>query len=398
VAATTNIRKLYAFSFLKMALLPMAIITLFWKDQIGLTLTDIMLLQGVFSLATLLLEYPSGVLSDRFGYRWSLQLASFFGICGWGWYCFADTFMQVLGAEVLLGISFAFTSGSDTALLYETLKTDGREQDYSSFDGRMSGWAQAGEASGALFAGLLYAFAPLTPFVLQVLVWILALGVCRSLTEIPADLAAQTPTLIRDAKTAWSKGLIESPQLRTTMILSSLLGMASFYPVWMIQPHMQVQGVPLAWFGPVWAGANVTVALFSVLSHRIRFFFGLQKLVWFWALLVGLGYAGLWLYQGIWCFLFYYLLTAMRGLQGPILRHEIQSRVERSCRASVLSLKSLMFRLGFVATGPLVGYLSDLYGLALAFAGTGLVLLLLLIPVSRHFLGLAREAETMNSE
>ena len=58
-----NIRKLYIFSFLKMTLFPMAVITLFWKDRIGLSLAQIFLLQGVFSTATLLLEYPSGYLS-----------------------------------------------------------------------------------------------------------------------------------------------------------------------------------------------------------------------------------------------------------------------------------------------------------------------------------------------
>ena len=31
---TSNITKLYAFSFLQMTLFPMAIITLFWKDHI----------------------------------------------------------------------------------------------------------------------------------------------------------------------------------------------------------------------------------------------------------------------------------------------------------------------------------------------------------------------------
>jgi MFS family permease len=381
-----NIRKLYAFSFLKMALLPMAIITLFWKDQIGLSLTDIMLLQGAFSLSTLLWEYPSGLLSDRFGYRWSLQLASLLGILGWGWYCFADSFTQLLCAEALLGLSFAFTSGSDSALLYETLKLAGREQDYSLFDGRMSGWAQAGEASGALFAGLLYAFAPLTPFILQVLIWVLALLICRSLVETPTDPPLLGADFIRDARSAWQKGLLESPPLRSTILLSSLLGMASFYPVWLIQPHMQAQGVPLIWFGPIWAGANATVALFSVLSHRLRYFFGLPKLVWSWIGLVAIGYAGLWLYQGLWCFLFYYLLTLMRGLQGPLLRHEIQQLVDRSCRASILSLKSLLFRLCFVATGPLVGLLADRQGLPLAFATCGGILLLLLIPLTCRFL------------
>ena len=386
LAIQANIRKLYVFSFLKMALLPMAIITLFWKDQIGLSLTDIMLLQGGFSLATLLWEYPSGLLSDRFGYRRALQLASLLGILGWGWYCLAGSFWQLLAAEILLGISFAFTSGSDSALLFESLKSAGLEKDYAAFDGRMSGWAQAGEASGALFAGLLYSYAPLTPFILQVLVWFLALLLCRSLVETPADTPLQPQSLLRDARLGWSIGLISSPQLRATIILASLLGLASFYPVWMIQSQMQAQGVPLAWFGPIWAGANVTVALFSVISHRLRFFFGLSKLVWSWVALILVGYAGLWLYQGLWCFLFYYLLTAMRGLQGPLLRHEIQQRVDRRCRAGILSLKSLLFRLGFVATGPLVGLLADRRGLSFAFGVSGMILLLLIIPASGYFL------------
>ena len=41
----SNSKKLYLFSFLQMSLFPMAIITLFWKDQIGLSLTQILLLQ-----------------------------------------------------------------------------------------------------------------------------------------------------------------------------------------------------------------------------------------------------------------------------------------------------------------------------------------------------------------
>jgi len=48
-----NIPRLYIFSFLKMTLFPMAIITLYWKDQVGLNLTQIMLLQSAFSTATL---------------------------------------------------------------------------------------------------------------------------------------------------------------------------------------------------------------------------------------------------------------------------------------------------------------------------------------------------------
>ena len=122
-----NIPKLYAFSFLKMALFPMAIITLFWKDHIGLSLTDILLLQAIFSLATLALEYPSGYLADLLGYRFSLTLASIVGIAGWSVYTVAGSFWSVLLAEILLGISYAFISGSDSALLFYTLQLSASE-------------------------------------------------------------------------------------------------------------------------------------------------------------------------------------------------------------------------------------------------------------------------------
>ncbi|MEI8356254.1 MAG: MFS transporter, partial [Deltaproteobacteria bacterium] len=155
-----NIQKLYAFSFLQKTLFPMAIITLFWKEQIGLTLTQILLLQSIYSLATVVLDYPAGYVSDRLGYRVALNIASLFGIAGWGMYTVASSFGEVLFAEILLGISLSFISGSDSALLYETLKAEDKEHLYARFEGKMNGFAQTGESLGAIFAGLLYTAAP----------------------------------------------------------------------------------------------------------------------------------------------------------------------------------------------------------------------------------------------
>jgi MFS family permease len=112
----SNIIKLYAFSFLQMTLFPMAIITLFWKDRIGLSLTQILLLQSILSIVMVVMEYPTGYISDQIGYRVSLSLASLLGIAGWGIYTVAATFAHVLAAEVLLGISLAFISGADSAM------------------------------------------------------------------------------------------------------------------------------------------------------------------------------------------------------------------------------------------------------------------------------------------
>ena len=78
------------------------------------------------SVASVVMEYPSGYVSDRLGYKPALVVASLFAMVGWSWYVVASSFWGVLGAELLLGVSYAFISGSDTALLFEVLRAEGR--------------------------------------------------------------------------------------------------------------------------------------------------------------------------------------------------------------------------------------------------------------------------------
>ncbi|MDH4008508.1 MAG: MFS transporter [Desulfuromonadales bacterium] len=379
-----NLPLLNIFAGLKMALLPMAIITLFWKDQIGLSLAEILLLQAIFSLATLVMEFPSGYISDRIGYRFALNLACLLGITGWATYTLAGSFTGVLIAELQLGASYAFISGADSALLYETLRYDGREEHYAKYDGRMTAWAQAGEAIGAVGAGVLYGWFPLLPFVLQVGVWVAALAICRNLKDIPAP-PKETISHLQEAADIARKAFSQ-PGIRYAILFAALLGLASFYPVWLIQPYMQTLNVPLSWFGPIWAVANLCVSFGSIISHRVQFHLGVRGTPLLLLALVAAGYAGLAFSQVIWGFAFYFLLTIMRGIQGPFLRLALQKQSDRHERASILSLKSLVFRLGFVITGPLVGVLADRSGLSLCFLVLMIIQLLLIALTLRPFL------------
>ena len=362
-----NISKLYLFSFLQMMLFPMAIITLFWKERIGLSLTQILLLQSIFSIVTVVLDYPAGYVSDRLGYRVALSIASLIGMAGWGMYTVAHTFYDVLLAESLLGISLSFISGSDSALLYETLKTEGNEVLYARHEGRMNGFAQTGEAIGAIFAGVLYAAAPLSPFVLQVVVWGVALLVTRTMIETPRESCHTHRSHLAEAFQTARYAFLENRRLRYTLLFSTLLGIASFFPVWLIQPYMRQTGVPIAWFGPVWAGANLTVALGAMASHRMHNYLGDRKMTWLFCLLIVAGYFGLGLIGGVWGFLFYYLLTCMRGLRGPIIRNHVQVESPSANRAAVLSLQSVSFRICFACVGPFVGKLADFAGVQQTF-------------------------------
>ena len=380
-----NVPLLYAFSFLQMTLFPMAVITLFWKDRIGLSLTQILLLQSIFAVAMVVMEYPSGYISDRVGYRTALTFASILGILGWGVYTVASSFRDVLIAEILLGISTSFISGTDSALLYESLKVTGEEPAYARFEGRSTGFGQTGEAAGALFAGVLYARYPLLPFMLQVGVWVLALLLTRGLAE-PQRARNHQVSHLKEALASARYVFIENRRLRVTILLSIVLGISSFYPVWLIQPYMRDAGVPIASFGPIWAGANLTVAIFAVLSHRVRERLKEPGMIWLLAVLVWVGYLGLGWASEVWGFLFYYLLTAMRGMRGPFLLHVTQAEIPSANRAGMLSLQSLCFRLLFAITGPLVGRYADARGVGKTFQLLFIAFLLVLPPLIYLFL------------
>ncbi|HWI41199.1 MAG TPA: MFS transporter, partial [Verrucomicrobiae bacterium] len=191
---------------------------------------------------------------------------------------------------------------------------------------------------------------------------------------------------LREALDSVRYTFVENRRLRWGICLGVVMSIASFYPVWLIQPYMRHAGVPLSWFGPVWAGANLTVALFSLLSHRVHDALGDCRMILLFGLLIVTGYLGLGLAGGMWGFLFYYLLTAMRGLRGPMMLHHIQKLAPSANRAGILSLQSLAFRLLFACTGPAVGAVADRAGVQGAFRMLCLAFLLALPPLSLLFL------------
>ncbi|MCK7479627.1 MAG: hypothetical protein M0C28_21620 [Candidatus Moduliflexus flocculans] len=96
------------------------------------------------------------------------------------------------------------------------------------------------------------------------------------------------------------------------------------------------------------------MAIFALASHRIHFLLGDRNMILLFIGLILAGYFGLGLVGGVGGFLFYYLLTSMRGMRGPMFLNYTQVETPSANRASILSLQSLAFRITFIVTGPLV--------------------------------------------
>ena len=375
-----NVRLLVAYTACQFLLFPIPIITLFWKDQIGMSLADIMVLQAIFGLAVVLCEFPSGYLADRVGYRRSILVGTTLLLAGWLLYTRAATFWIVALAETILGAGSAFVSGADRAILWVSLEKEGHAAQYTRWDGRIRAVSQSAEALSAAAGGWLYATAPRLPFWLQVPSAALAWLAAAMLREAPPLSVSGGRS---HAQRAWhiiGFTLWHHRRLRAAMALSVALGLSTFLVIWLIQPYMQARGIHTAWFGPLWAVAHVWLAAVSLSSARVATALGVRQSLLLCCLLVPVGYAGLSLVQAAWSIVFYLCFMTIRGLQGPILATVMQHDAPPEDRASVLSIATLMFRLSFVIAGPPIGALVDRAGmetaLGLLAVGLGAVTLL----------------------
>ncbi|NVB42307.1 MFS transporter [Pseudenhygromyxa sp. WMMC2535] len=359
----------------QMAMFPIAVLSVFLQREVGFSVTQIMLLQGVFGLTMVLLEFPSGYLADRIGYRRSLIFAFVLWTCAWPIYGLIPTWKGVVCAELLLGVGMALLSGCDTALLYESLCERGREHEFSRWAGRQTSSGQLAEGAAALVAGLLFAAAVWGPFIAQAVSSLLGLGLALALVEPERerpsfhDSLGQIRTMVRHA-------LLEQRELRAVMLTAVILGLASFIPVWTVQLYALDAGLPEPWLGPMWAVANFTVAAAALVGHRLFARSSLRAVALWCTALICAGYLGLGLSHALWGFVCYYLLTLMRGLHGPVLGHREQQLVPSRDRAGFLSLRSMLFRLSFLVVGPAVGVAVDARGqhpVMLALAGGFLV-------------------------
>ncbi|MBI1815542.1 MAG: MFS transporter [Deltaproteobacteria bacterium] len=370
---TSTATLLVTYGGLRTVLFPIPIITIFWKDQIGMSLTDIMLLQTMFSIAAVLFEFPSGYAADRLGRRTSLLIGAVLWIAGWLLYAMGTSFIGMIAAEVVLGGGIAFASGADSALLFTALQQSDRTGEYPRWEGRLRAASQTSEAMSSALGGYLYALSPRLPFWLQLPFALMTLGTVTAMQEPPREHASQQVSHMVEAWRIVRHTLLHHARLRAAVALSVVLSLSTFVMVWLIQLYMQSRGIPEFWFGPLWAFASLYLASVSLFSARVAQRTSRNAVLFACCLLIPIGYGALAFSTSANAVTFYLCFMTIRGLQAPILVSALQNDAPDDTRASVLSLNALCFRLGFVLIGPPVGMLVDRLGMETTLMLLGIV-------------------------
>ncbi len=366
-----NLTALYLIKIAKWMNLVMPVIVLFYNSN-GMNMRDIFLLQSVYSVTLMTLEIPTGYFADVAGRKTSLLIGSLFGFGGYLIYAASFGFWQFVIAETILGVGQSLVSGADSAMLYDTLAAKRLTPKYTRFEGRITSFGNFAEAFAGIIGGLLAVYSLRLPFYVQACVAFIAVPAALTLREPPVHLVARKPGL-RDVFRIVRNTLFRDQKLKWNTIFSAVTGASTLTMAWFAQPYFKNIGLPVSWFGVVWALLNLSVGVAAIRAWKIEKRLGAPYTVLLFTVTLISSYLALSLAEGIFGLIILMAFYLARGLATPTLRNYINIITTSDVRATVLSVRNFVIRLLFAVLGPVYGWITDAYSLSTAMLAAGLI-------------------------
>lgn len=373
-----NVTKLAMAYFLATLYLYIPVGTLYLQSK-NLNYVQINSLWGIIVGTMFLTEVPTSVIADRLGRKRSINVALALQVLGEVVYIFADSYWPFALAAMIGGLGFAFGSGSLEALVYDSLKTKGREDEMSKAMGFIGSAQRLANLLAFAVGGLLVVNLTQERFVLAIALtacavavgWLVSLTLKEPPIEPKQGESDSSLKLLVDGV----KTLRNNKQFRGLVLLALATIPFSDYLLNLYQPRFVNVGVP-----PVWLGLALSLASgISIFGARYAYWLE-ERLGTKASLLLATGLPGaLYLVMAVvvhpvFTVLAFCTLYSSMSLKGPIFSGHLNKHIESKNRATVLSLISMFSGIYVALMGLLIGRIGD-FSLTYAFICMGITIL-----------------------
>lgn len=357
---------------------------LYFEQQ--LSAAEAILLYAVYDISTTLFEVPSGYMSDRLGRRLTLICAALSGIGATTLLVVGDGFAVFALANVLLGASAAFASGTDSALLFESLHAEGRSTEIEAAELKAWRFSFAALALSALSGGWLALYDVIYPYITTALSAGLLLVITPFFREPPHGTPTPHRENLRNLRTSLTR-----PTLLWLLCLALLMYVFSHLPFVFGQPFIRealstagyAAQTPLISGGVTFTMMMLSIAM-SLVALPLRNRLGLPAtLLLAFSMQILLTFA-LSTSNSLFVIALLFFRMVPDSLSQPFIKARIQPLLEDGVRATYMSVQSLAGRVLFavtlsIAAGQTVGDAplpyADLQMILSAYVGLGLIAL-----------------------
>ena len=313
-------------------------------------------------VSTTLFEIPTGAIGDLLGKKKTLMLAFFINGISQIWMGFAPNLLHMALSLVSMNLGGALVSGTFEAMIYDSLKQDGKENQYNKVISRMTSVNLVSTALCGVIGGFLYAIWHGLPFV-----------ACGVLIFIACFLSSYLVEPLVDSEKFTFKNFVAQnvqgfKQLFGTIDIARLtigLLLIMFVSLIVHEGINDMLGIVYGFnevqLGFLAAGLSLLGAGASLAASKLRNVFESRSIM-----LVGIAlYVVSLLVAPYVTFLLGAATLAIRSMISPIFDNEVStqlnSMVESKYRATVLSTFSMLKGIPYALSIYGIGLLADVY-------------------------------------
>lgn len=356
-----NIRKMYLFQFFQGMHLFGGVLIPFFTDWGHLNFTQILLLQSWFTFWIFALEVPTGALADYLGRRYTLVAASLVNIIAILVYVSAPSFFVFMAGEFLWAMAASLISGSEHAMIYDTLKKIGQSKESKSIFGKYESAHLSGIVIGSPLGSLVASAYGLTaPMLFNIIPFAVAMLIGITLKE-PSIVSRKTKKNYRKILTEGVNYFRRHRILKILALDMISISTIAYFWIWLNQAMLKQAGVDIIYFGFVHAAFVISQIVIlnkyeyfeSILGSKRRFLF-------FSAFATGI----MLILGGLTNYVPLIVLSIIVGggfglARKPLFISYMNKYIPSTKRATVLSTVSMFRMLAIAVVNPIIGMAVD---------------------------------------
>ncbi|MGL4338499.1 MAG: MFS transporter [Turicibacter sp.] len=345
----------------------------------GMSLIEIGLLESIFHLCGLLFEIPTGALADLMGRKKTMIMGRSCMVISCLIMLVANNFWGFALGFIFQALAYNLNSGSEEALVYDSLKQLGEEDRFLGISGKLNLIIEIAQSLSVFIGGILAETHFKLSYMAALIVALGALGIAFRFTEPTVTEVGVHNSFKAHFKTCFQ---ILKQNIKLTGLLLFFPTICTFSTIiyFYAQAYFSDLGyskiqisILLLLTGVVSAcGALCSAKFEAILKHRA------------WLIIpmcMGISILGFSMFKRI-DLVFFGLLNFFTAILWPISSQVINQRVSSEHRATIISISSMFFSLMMIILFPLCGAIGQLFSLRFAFLIMGILNMLLLALVA----------------
>ncbi|WMJ86666.1 MFS transporter [Anaerocolumna sp. MB42-C2] len=371
-----NIKTDYMFRFMSNFNLTGAIWVLYLSYK-GMSLGQIGLLEGIFHIVSFLFEVPTGAMADLTGRKNTILLGRLSAVISGLLMVTSNHFLGYAIAFAFSAFSYNLNSGSEEALVYDSLKILKREKEFLKINGRLNFIQEAASGFASFLGGILAEISYFYAYTAGMIISAAALFNGSFFYEPKAlvDRGNSEKSTVRKHFKACITIFKHNKPVRSVLVFYPVVTAFATATYFYGQQHLFNIGLNKIQISFVILLSGIFASFGALSAEKFSRIFGdKEKYVGASGLAIFIAAFGInHTYISVVAFL---VQSYFGSLLYPISSNALNQLIPSAQRATIISVSSVMFSAAMIVIFPICGYVGDYIGLGKVFYILGIWILI----------------------